>query len=589
MKKNIVLAAALVGLATVSAGCAAGRPADGAAARTSAEQWVAAELSFESAARADGALEMDVVFARGGRELSRPAFWDGGKAFRVRFAAPETGAWTWRTVCRDEPSLDGLRGELDVAPYSGELEIYRRGFVTAQPGKKHFVYADGTPFLYLGDTHWGFGRETCDDDDNPGERHVETVVRRRVEQGFTVWQSEPLGARFELSDGTVDESDIPGLRSYDRSFKIVADAGLVHANAQFFFPSQMKPPLATNDAAIRALSRHWVGRYGAYPVMWTLGQEVDNDFYRDEPWGGKWFTVTNNPYLRVAEQMHAADCYGHPLSAHQENAGCTTIHGAGSSGKQKDGGRSIFADPAVRARTGHNWWAAQWSPDLRGKPHVPEVKDYWNDPDVAVDYEGRYCGLWTLDFGARAQAWIIFLNGFRGYGYGAADLWLFKSTYDMEKPSKDDLDVISVEEKHTPWRRALEYPSANQMIHFRRFMERLPWWDLVPDFNEGRRFRGAPGAAFSCASLPDGRIAVAYLFNRSRASGSFAGLPPLAEVEVEWFNPRTGEAGPVQRGRADADGAFALPPKPDDADWTVLLKRTEEGAKLMAQGKETGR
>ena len=58
---------------------------------------------------------------------------------------------------------DGRSGELSVKPYAGELEIYKRGFVTVAKGAKHFTYADGTPFFYLGDTHWGLYTEEIDE------------------------------------------------------------------------------------------------------------------------------------------------------------------------------------------------------------------------------------------------------------------------------------------------------------------------------------------------------------------------------------------------------------------------------------------
>ena len=71
------------------------------------------------------------------------------------------------------------------------------------------------------------------------------------------------------------------------------------------------------------LTRYWVARYGAYPVMWTLGQEVDNDFYfnRSQNGGHVMWNSINNPYLIVAAYIEKYDAYSHPLSAHQESIG----------------------------------------------------------------------------------------------------------------------------------------------------------------------------------------------------------------------------------------------------------------------------
>lgn len=535
---------------------------------SAAETWRVSELAFESRGATGADVELDVVFTQAGRTLRRPAFWDGGNLYRVRFALPTAGTWAWRTEAPGEKSLDGRNGEVEVVPYAGKLEIYRRGFVRPAVGAKHFEYADGTPFLYLGDTHWGFGREAEDDATNAAAHHVETIVKRRVEQGFTVWQSEPLGCSFDLTDGTVDEKDIPGFRIFDRAWQTVADAGLVHANAQFFFPSQMKPPLCADEKALRRLARYWVARYGAYPVMWTLGQEADNDFYHGSEWVQKHWPAAKNPYVKVAEFIRRFDTYRHPLTAHQENTWETTVTGVGTK-FGTNGGQSVFADTNVAARCGHNWWGAQWSPKLNGPQRTEMLRDYWDDPRVAVNYEGRYCGLWTLDFGARAQAWISYLCGFYGYGYGAADLWLYKSTYDMAKPSSNELEFISLEMKHTPWRKALEFDSAKQMRFFRDYLDGLEWWKLVPDLGTSRLFASAAATHGAAVAAADGqRLAVAYVFDRtSTATGSFTNLAGRARYRLERYNPRTGERTALGEGVTDAQGVLALPARPDREDW----------------------
>ena len=117
------------------------------------------------------------------------------------------------------------------------------------------------------------------------------------------------------------------------------------------------------DRYLEAISRYWVARYSAYPVMWTLAQEADNDFYSER--GQKVYDFNDNPWVKVAEFIHKYDAYQHPLSCHQENTLYTTVTGAGSSAPNRDdGGKSAFYGEEVTARTGHNWWAAQWSPPL---------------------------------------------------------------------------------------------------------------------------------------------------------------------------------------------------------------------------------
>ena len=278
------------------------------------QTWRPVELAFNSAHdySATGADEvmMDVIFTnkKTGETVSRPAFWDGDNRFLVRFAPISEGKWEWESSCAEDESLNAINGVFKCVAYDGDLAIYRNGFVKATPGIKYLTYADGTPFFYLGDTHWGMFTEEYD---SPGPHagntgassHFKYIVDRRVEQGFTVYQSEPISAPFRLQDGKVDQEDIEGFRLADKYFQYIADAGLVHANAQFFFPSDLKMELAADDKKLEAMSRYWVARFGAYPVMWTLGQEIDNDSYNESGYNTR-FSYKNNPWVKIAEFIH---------------------------------------------------------------------------------------------------------------------------------------------------------------------------------------------------------------------------------------------------------------------------------------------
>ena len=553
-------------------------------AETTVETWRLAELAFESetdySSGGGDAVRLDVAFTNveTGASLVRPAFWDGGKTFRVRFAPTAPGRWKWRSTCPDDASLSGKEDSLACRPYTGILELYRRGFVQTVAGKKYFAYADGTPFFYLGDTHWGMYKEEIDEagphaDGIETDSHFKYIVNRRVQQGFTVYQSEPIGAKFKLTDGRVDADDIAGFRLADRYYRHIADAGLVHANAEFFFSAGMKRPLMDDKAALDRLSRYWVARFGAWPVLWTLAQEVDNDFYFER--GDKRsYCCTNNPWVAVAEFIHKYDAYGHPLSAHQENTWHTTVTGAGTNAdksKISGNGVSVFADAEVAGRTGHSWWAAQWSPSLTHPQSKPLLRDYWASPRPAVNYEGRYCYLWTKDFGARAQGWISFLSGFCGYGYGAIDMWLYKSTYDVKSVSKDGVDKITPADKAVHWSKAVEFPCALQMRHLRTFLEGIAWWRLVPDIGEKPFFEPDKDVLCARASTGDSRY-VLYFYSRSTLTGKLRRAESAPPLKARWFNPRTGEAGAWAELPPARDGILRLPAKPDASDWTLLCE-----------------
>jgi hypothetical protein len=81
--------------------------------------WRQVEIELEAAASYPDAYTAVDVWVDFGHEsgfvLRRPAFWDGGRTWRVRFAGTVTGEWTWRSAGPDgDPGLDGRIGRIVV-------------------------------------------------------------------------------------------------------------------------------------------------------------------------------------------------------------------------------------------------------------------------------------------------------------------------------------------------------------------------------------------------------------------------------------------------------------------------------------------
>jgi hypothetical protein len=92
-----------------------------------------------------------------GATLRRPAFWDGGRAWKIRFASPlDSGRWLWRSFSSAADSgLAGQSGELKCQAGSPtEHRFERHGFWRMSPGRRSMVHADGTPALLAADTAW---------------------------------------------------------------------------------------------------------------------------------------------------------------------------------------------------------------------------------------------------------------------------------------------------------------------------------------------------------------------------------------------------------------------------------------------------
>ena len=199
-------------------------------------------------------------------------------------------------------------------------------------------------------------------------------------------------------------------------------------------------------------------------------------------------------------------------------------------------------------------------------------------------YEGAFDHFWTNEFGARMQGWTAFLNGMLGRGYGAIDIWLYNSTYDMENPTTMHGITVTLEEKQTKWDESLEFPSARQMGHMHSFFDSIPWWELTPRFDDPFWF-STDSSWYSLASI-ENDLYVAYFYNvspfvTSRATGIIKNMDDQDTYRAQWYNPREGSYTFISSSVHSSGGSWAIPEKPDTMDWVLLL--TNDGEKLIDQ------
>ncbi len=548
-----------------------------------AQKWVNKEITFFATASVTNIHEaaIDVIFksANTGTVLTIPGFWDGGNTWRVRFAPTETGVWEYTvTATGKDIGLNGISGTVIAEEYTGNLEIYKRGFLKTEKGVRYLMYNDGTPFFYLGDTHWNVQKEEFDEAGPHAagiktDSHFKYICDRRWEQGFTVYQTEPLARSFKVEKGTVEEEDIKGFQHFDKYFKYIADKGFVHANAELLFPVTQE---ATKEFIenLEILVRYWVARYCAYPVLWTLGQEVDDLWHRDG---------LPEVYKRMCEIITSIDPYHHPTSAHQVNTA-----GVGCLGNVPvapvDGGYNDY-NPTQNERTGgnrpsifrdvkgHTWWAIQWRPCIDQQFNFGLPKDFWENGQgkPIVNYEARYDHLYTKNFGARAQAWISYLNGLSGYAYGGADMWVYIGNYAQNADGFDGVDVITIPEKQITWGELINAPISTEMTYLRRFFESIPWWRLTPDYDYGKVFSHLSGRNYAVSHVED-QLYVVYLYDRDTDPvGKIINMDENATYTAKWFDTVTGEYSVISNSLKGKE--FIIPTKPKALDMILIVSK----------------
>ena len=544
----------------------------------SAELWRLVEISFESSKNYTHPFdEVDVEAAftgPGGIKIIRPAFWAGGNIWRVRFAPTVTGKWTMETASSDKSNsgLNGISAIVQCTPYTGALGIYKHGFLKNSEDNRYFVYADGTPFFYLGDTHWIYIHERFSSSNHPGvSSQFKYIVDKRVDQGFTVYQTEAIqhphgqnskagggihGGKDEepfcnLRDG-VDQNDMPGFENIDRKFQYLADKGLVNANSAFIWAQDPAHFPAFTDAYMARLGRYWSARYGAFPVLWTIAQEIDKNMYKT------YDTVTINKWFAAANAIASSDDYHHPLTAHMENTSVT-----------------IASDSWWDKKKYHSWWGIQWQ-DWLNSDITRVAKDFWfhTPHKPSVLYESPYEDFWTDAKGARGVGYMSFQSGIYGYGYGANGVW--NDLYSAGPPDYGTDYEMPV--RYLNWYDGANLPGASQLTYLKNFYTSLAWWKLIPRFDD-TAYAYFPDRSRSLLASDGQDVYVVYFSNHVRATGILKKL--AADMyQAKWFNPRTGvytEIGDIN----PVSGEWMIPSKPDSEDWILLL---EKGGKRILAG-----
>jgi len=478
-----------------------------------------------------------------GRALRTYGFWDGGDTFRLRCAFPAAGTWRWETECSDADNagLHRQRGTIDVRPYSGPNPLYSLGFLKVSDNRRYLVHADGTPFLWLGDTAWAAPMRAsvpewdayladrrarhftliqvapapawAGDTDRQGQRPFADAACSRWEPAY--WQAFEQKVQRANEEGLVVL--LVGLMEPVRRYPDPAQACLfarsivarLFGNAVIFSPSFDSEfmPLAdeVGMAAREATSVHLITQHPGTPS----GQPtpVYSDRYYDQP------------YLDIA--------------------GVQSGH---------NGGRLD--------RCAHQ--ASEWALHLyRHEPHKPVI-----NLEAMYDAQGEK-GWRAVD--ARGLAWRSFLSGAAGYTYGAGDV-----PPKVPQGGGALWKWVTDPDRYDHWQKALQWESAGQMTHLHDFLAAIEWWRLEPAHDLIRNQPQEIARRMVLAKTASGDLAVAYLPGNDAIDTDLSGFGgPLA---ARWFDPLHGTYTAVT-GSVGPGGSHRFVP-PGEGDWVLLLQRT---------------
>lgn len=406
-----------------------------------------------------------------GLALRRPAFWDGGQTWKVRFASPlAAGRWTWRSFCSlADAGLSGQSGELVCI--DGETpthRFYKHGFWRMSPGGRNVIHADGRPALVVADTVWALPwRATLE--------QCRIYAADRQAKGFNAallmtvqpdmfargprdrTADEGFAVGFEdLPDGHINRLDPSYFQYLDGLLDILVAHEIVPVLQPVFMGFGWKglsvAGKVTPPAEYARYCRYLVARYGARPAIYLVGG--DGSGYEPQvPAGG--------------EEVELWDDYRQPTGIHY----------------RPHADNCAWQDAP--------WLDFQWCQTGHNGEHIPErVADMWrNVPIKAVangepTYEnggkpGKAAGWWQGH-----EAWCnLCAGGTMGVVYGAGSLWQWRL-----HPHEPGHEARFVAEG-AGWREALAFEGSRYVGLLARILDGLATTDMSPNWqaSPGRR------------------------------------------------------------------------------------------------------
>ena len=543
---------AVAGLLHSFADCA--NASDTTRATPPVPQWHVTEIVLSSSktyANPYGEVEVTARFSGpNGAIISRPAFWDGKGVWKVRFAPTATGSWRWQTTCSDtgNKGLHGRAGDLQCVPNAEDNPCYRRGFLRVSDNHRYFVHSDGTPFLWLGDTHWQMpGTERIDVCNHPEHRgeacpyggQFQHLVADRREKGFTVYQTYPSATNpvwWAVPYTVINPKRFREV--FDFEMNHLAEQGFVIALGFGHYNNSTRIPV--DD--LRRWARYLVARYGAHPVVWITCQEMNSPEDRGRNRIDVW--------RAVADEIERTDGYTHPHSAHQWVLDVDI--------------RPLGKEPW------HDWFALQGGHlGSRLTPQARYAGYFAFQPtkpilETEAMYELVDCGGVANTDKARQSAWKAMLCGCAGYTYGAAGVWALKWDPADKRWTKYNHRIDG-------WYAGMDLPGSRQMAILKKFFQDLPWQKLTPRFSDPAWSQFTDHEQSVLATC--GRdLYVAYFYGEAASLGSLRNLAPDVSYLAEWFDPRTGTTTPIASEIRTPDGQWLIPAKPT-GDCVLVLRR----------------
>lgn len=429
--------------------------------------------------------------------------------------------------------------------------------------KRHIVYADGTPFYWIGDTAWELFHRLS-------REEADLYLENRAALKFSVIQAVALAEYDGLTLGNaygrvpllqnaqgqydptlpdLEKNESAGTYTYwdhvDYIVDKAASLGIYIAMLPTWGDKYNKswgkgPEIFTEENAY--LYGSWLGkRYGDRDnIIWVLGGDRPLETAAH-------FRIVNEMARGIREQMGSRHLMTfHPTGDHS-SAEC------------------VHDEPWLdfnMIQSGHGRENLDnYTLIIKGyekEPHKPILDGEARYEEHPINFRpaNGYFDAWDV---RQAAYWAVF-SGACGHTYGHNCVWI------MSQKAEDYLVMT--------WKDALMRPGARQMQYVRKLLSERPFLDLVPDQEllasnyEGTNYLAAArGKDYLYVYSPNG-LAISVRMGKIQGQ----------RVKAGWYDPRTGEY--TWEGQWDNTGEHTFQP-PDsgrNCDWVLVLENADPKA-----------
>lgn len=440
--------------------------------------------------------------------------------------------------------------------WSGMLQVQqpvKQQRLRVADNKRFLVYADGSPFFYLGDTGWElFHRLTLEE--------AAVYFDDRAAKGFTVIQAVVL-AEFDglhkpnayghtpLKHDDPAQPDEAYFRDVDAFIHLAAEKGLYIGllptwGDKVFKASWGKGPEVFNTGNARVYGEFLGRRYkDQWNIIWILGGDRNP---RGEQDVAIWRAMAAGIEAGVGGTDKALMTF-HP-QPHADGGSNIWFH--------RDAWLDFNMLQTGHCRNGNNYLKIQHDYGLQPVKPVMDGEPLYEDHPVCFDAP-KYGHSNANDIRKLAY-WQLF-SGAHGHTYGCHDMWQFFA------PGREPVNL-----PQRPWREALQLPGARQMGYVKKLMLSQSVLDRVPDQGLLAGDNPQDSSYIAATRAADGHYAFVYTPTGKTLQVKTNALKG-SRLHARWYNPRSGVFSGAVTLPKEPVMSFKPPAGGPATDWVLVL------------------